>query len=184
MTTRSAHWAARAPSLKQMKPSSAGKLGTVPTKRRLQRKPLSRSSSARAVSARGMCQKSMLRTCVQSLRLASTKPRICAPTKAVSIGKPASSSLRTGPSIMRRKNTFAAMPRPMPQRIFSILKRGIYGIYQHVSEEHLHRYLAEFDFRHNNRIALGVDDIERTDRAIRGKIGKRLTYRTTNQPIA
>src|SRR6266850_2457442 len=51
---------------------------------------------------------------------------------------------------------------------FSILKRGIYGIYQHVSEEHLHRYLAEFDFRHNNRVALGIDDLERSNRALRG----------------
>lgn len=67
---------------------------------------------------------------------------------------------------------------------FSVLKRGIYGIYQHVSEEHLRRYLAEFDFRHNNRIALGVDDVERTERAIRGIIGKRLTYRTTHRPGA
>jgi hypothetical protein len=66
---------------------------------------------------------------------------------------------------------------------FSILKRGLYGIYQHVSEEHLHRYLAEFDFRYSNRIALGVDDVERTERAIRGIIGKRLTYRTTNRQI-
>jgi transposase-like protein len=64
---------------------------------------------------------------------------------------------------------------------FSILKRGIYGIYQHVSEEHLHRYLAEFDFRHNNRIALGVDDVARTEAALRGIVGKRLTYRTTHQ---
>jgi transposase-like protein len=64
---------------------------------------------------------------------------------------------------------------------FSILKRGIYGIYQHVSEEHLHRYLAEFDFRHNNRIALGVDDVERANRALRGVVGKRLTYRTTHR---
>lgn len=67
---------------------------------------------------------------------------------------------------------------------FSILKRGIYGIYQHVSEEHLHRYLAEFDFRYSNRIALGVDDVERTERAIRGIIGKRLTYRTTRSEAA
>lgn len=64
---------------------------------------------------------------------------------------------------------------------FSILKRGITGVYHHVSEAHLDRYLAEFDFRHNNRMALGVDDVERTDRAIRGIIGKRLTYRTTNR---
>ncbi len=68
----------------------------------------------------------------------------------------------------------------MPPRTFlSILKRGIYGVYQHVSEEHLHRYLAEFDFRHNNRAALGVDNEERTERALQGIIGKRLTYRTT-----
>jgi transposase-like protein len=64
---------------------------------------------------------------------------------------------------------------------FSILKRGIYGCYFHVSERHLHRYLAEFDFRYSNRIALGVDDVERTERAIRGIIGKRLTYRTTGR---
>jgi transposase-like protein len=67
---------------------------------------------------------------------------------------------------------------------FSILKRGIYGCYFHVSEEHLHRYLAEFDFRYSNRMALGVDDEERTERAIRGIIGKRLTYRTTRSQTA
>jgi transposase-like protein len=61
---------------------------------------------------------------------------------------------------------------------FSILKRGIYGVYQHVSEHHLKRYLAEFDFRYNERVALGVDDTERTTRALRGIVGKRLTYRS------
>src|SRR6266853_1848686 len=54
---------------------------------------------------------------------------------------------------------------------FSILKRGIYGIYQHVSEEHLHRYLAEFDFRYNQRIALGINDVERTDKILKGVVG-------------
>jgi transposase-like protein len=62
---------------------------------------------------------------------------------------------------------------------FSILKRGIYGCYFHVSEQHLHRYLAEFDFRYSNRVKLGVDDTERTRRAIKGAGGKRLTYRRT-----
>lgn len=61
---------------------------------------------------------------------------------------------------------------------FSILKRGIYGCYFHVSETHLHRYTAEFDFRYNNRIALGIDDQARADRALVGAKGKRLTYRT------
>lgn len=59
---------------------------------------------------------------------------------------------------------------------FSILKRGLYGVYQHVSEAHLHRYLAEFDFRYNNRAKLGIDDTTRTNIAIQGAAGKRLTY--------
>ena len=60
---------------------------------------------------------------------------------------------------------------------FSIFKRGMGGIYQHCSEQHLKRYLAEFDFRYNNRVALGVDDDMRTIAAIKGAEGKRLTYR-------
>ncbi|MFZ1991491.1 MAG: IS1595 family transposase, partial [Alphaproteobacteria bacterium] len=62
---------------------------------------------------------------------------------------------------------------------FSILKRGIFGVYHHVSEAHLHRYLAEFDFRYSNREALGVNDVSRTERALQGVKGKRLTYQTT-----
>ena len=62
---------------------------------------------------------------------------------------------------------------------FSILKRGIYGVYQHVSEAHLHRYLCEFDFRYSNRIRLGVDDVQREALAVKGAKGKRLTYQTT-----
>ena len=63
---------------------------------------------------------------------------------------------------------------------FSIFKRGMQGVYQHCSEKHLHRYLAEFDFRYSNRIRLGVDDSERTARALKGIVGKRLTYRTAH----
>jgi transposase-like protein len=59
---------------------------------------------------------------------------------------------------------------------FSILKRGVIGTYHHVSAEHLKRYLGEFDFRHNERAALGIEDAERTEKAIRGAAGKRLTY--------
>jgi transposase-like protein len=60
---------------------------------------------------------------------------------------------------------------------FSIFKRGMKGVYQHCSEKHLHRYVAEFDFRYNNRIRLGVGDSERAIIALRGIVGKRLTYR-------
>jgi transposase-like protein len=60
---------------------------------------------------------------------------------------------------------------------YSVFKRGMKGIYQHCSEKHLHRYVAEFDFRYNNRVRLGVDDLARTDTALRGIVGKRLMYR-------
>jgi transposase-like protein len=62
---------------------------------------------------------------------------------------------------------------------FSIFKRGMKGIYQHCDERHLHRYLNEYDFRYNNRTALGVNDETRAVQAIKGAVGKRLTYRTT-----
>lgn len=62
---------------------------------------------------------------------------------------------------------------------FSIFKRGMRGTYQHCAEKHLHRYLAEFDFRHNNRIAIGQDDLGRADNILSGVVGKRLTYETT-----
>ena len=63
---------------------------------------------------------------------------------------------------------------------FSIFKRGMHGVYQHCSEKHLHRYLAEFDFRYSNRVALGVNDGERAARAVKGIVGKRLTYKTSH----
>lgn len=59
---------------------------------------------------------------------------------------------------------------------FSIFKRGMKGVYQHCSKKHLHRYLAEFDFRYSNRSALGCEDQERAMRAVIGGVGKRLTY--------
>ena len=63
---------------------------------------------------------------------------------------------------------------------YSIFKRGMKGIYQHCGERHLHRYLAEFDFRYSNRVRLGVNDVQRADRALAGISGKRLTYRTAS----
>jgi transposase-like protein len=63
------------------------------------------------------------------------------------------------------------------ENFFSIFKRGVYGCYFHVSEAHLHRYAAEFDFRHNHRERLGYSDTARADAALRGVIGKRLTYK-------
>jgi transposase-like protein len=67
---------------------------------------------------------------------------------------------------------------------FSIFKRGMKGIYQHCSEKHLHRYLAEFDFRYSERLALGTDDVARAEKILKGVTGKRLTYRTTGGRIA
>jgi hypothetical protein len=53
------------------------------------------------------------------------------------------------------------------------------GVYQQCTEKHLHRYLAEFDFRYNNRVAKGVNDETRAGKIVEGVVGKRLTYRTT-----
>ena len=64
---------------------------------------------------------------------------------------------------------------------FSLLKRGINGVYHHVSAQHLKRYLGEFDFRYNERSALGVEDVQRATKAVKGVVGKRLTYK---QPVA
>ena len=63
---------------------------------------------------------------------------------------------------------------------FSVFKRGMKGIYQHCAEKHLHRYLAEFDFRYNHRAKLGISDFARTMAAVKGVEGKRLTYRRSN----
>jgi len=67
---------------------------------------------------------------------------------------------------------------------FSILKRGIIGVYHHVSETHLDRYLAEFDFRYSERSSLGVDDAQRSFKALKGIGGKRLTYRISDKVSA
>ncbi|MET4067045.1 hypothetical protein ABID58_001828 [Bradyrhizobium sp. S3.2.6] len=61
-----------------------------------------------------------------------------------------------------------------------IFKRGMKGVYQHCGEMHLHRYLAGFDFRYSNRVALGVDDYAHAEIAAKGIVGKRLTYRRPN----
>ena len=54
------------------------------------------------------------------------------------------------------------------------------GVYQHCAEHHLHRYLAEFEFRYNNRVALNISDTERSDAMLKGVVGKRLTYQTAS----
>ena len=60
---------------------------------------------------------------------------------------------------------------------FSVFKRGMRGVYQHCREDHLHRYLAEFDFRYNHRSALEINDVERAEEILKGIAGKRLMYR-------
>ncbi|WP_428541181.1 IS1595 family transposase [Rhodopila sp.] len=66
---------------------------------------------------------------------------------------------------------------------FGLFKRGFNGIYQHCREKHLHRYLAEYDFRYNHRQNLGFNDLARTLSAVKGAEGKRLTYRKANSAI-
>jgi len=64
---------------------------------------------------------------------------------------------------------------------FSIFKRGMKGVYQHCGQQHLHRYLAEFEFRYSHRIANGFDDRQRSTEALKGIVGKRLTYARSDQ---
>lgn len=83
---------------------------------------------------------------------------------------------------MERMNTFAIRRRTLSttntvEGYCSIFKRGTKGVYQHCSEKHLHRYLAEFDFRYSNRAKLGISDAMRAEKAMRGIVGKRLMYR-------
>lgn len=66
--------------------------------------------------------------------------------------------------------------------VFSIFKRGMRGVYQHCGEQHLHRYLNEFDFRYNHRAAMGVDDATRAETMLSGIVGKRLMYRDSSLP--
>jgi transposase-like protein len=70
------------------------------------------------------------------------------------------------------------------ENYFSILKRGIIGTYHHVSATHLKRYLAEFDFRYNNREGLGFSDAGRMEKSLKGIVGKRMTYRRTSKSAA
>ena len=63
------------------------------------------------------------------------------------------------------------------ESFLALLKRAVYGQFHHVSEAHLHRYLAEADFKYNNRATLGIDDVTRAAALLRGVKGKRLLYR-------
>jgi transposase-like protein len=63
---------------------------------------------------------------------------------------------------------------------YSVFKRGMKGVYQHCAEKHLHRYVSEFNFRYSNRVALGINDTSRADHALKGIVGKRLMYVTTD----
>ena len=67
------------------------------------------------------------------------------------------------------------------ESFFALLKRGVVGTYHNISEAHLKRYLAEFDFRYNTRTALGVNDEMRTEKMLKGIVGKRVTYRRIDE---
>lgn len=79
------------------------------------------------------------------------------------------------------KGEYVSAENPTIHPNTSIFKRGMKGVYQHCFERHLRRYLAEFDFRNNSRIALGVDDQAHAGYALRPIVGKRLTYQTVGR---
>ena len=99
------------------------------------------------------------------------------PTKAVSIRK-IGQEYATHETVNHAKKEYARgdVTTNTVEGYFSVFKRGMRGVYQHCAEKHLHRYLAEYDFRYNHREALGYDDQDRTLAAVCGGEGKRLTY--------
>lgn len=96
------------------------------------------------------------------------------------LGKFASHDMvdHTADEYVRHEEGRPAIHTNTVENYFGVFKRGMKGTYQHCAEKHLHRYLAEFDFRYNARVALGVDDDQRAAKALQGVKGKRLTYRT------
>jgi hypothetical protein len=96
----------------------------------------------------------------------------------------ASTSLATMRLIIRGMGLYRPHDRNQGEYQFSGrllgLQTGIKGVYQHCAEKHLHRYVAGFDYRHNQHVALGVDDVTLAGRVLSRVSGKRLTYRTTN----
>jgi hypothetical protein len=96
--------------------------------------------------------------------------RIAMATRTVSDGRCTRSSWRAGEYVRGDIHTNTV------ESYFSIMKRGIFDVYHHVSAQHLKRYLAEFDFRYNERVALKVTDVERAAKAVAGVVGKRMTY--------
>ena len=72
----------------------------------------------------------------------------------------------------------------MVKGYYSVFQRGMNGVYQHCGKKHLHRYVAEFDSRYDNRLKLRVDDAQRTRAALIGVVGRRLTYRGTDHDEA
>ena len=87
----------------------------------------------------------------------------------------------TSPNMTSSRTALASMAGGIHvntvEGFYSVFKRGMKGIYRHSAEKHLHRYVAEFDFRYNSRVELGVGDKGRTNKALRGIVGKRLTYK-------
>lgn len=82
---------------------------------------------------------------------------------------------------VRRSESGALVHTNTLEGYFSVFKRGLVGTYQHIEEQHTDRYLAEFDFRQNTRTKLGYTDTDRAEIALKGVVGKRLTYRTTDR---
>jgi hypothetical protein len=96
---------------------------------------------------------------------ASLFPTDTAPNRTAPFPSDARYLIAPEPLLYRDPDMRAATCTLMLSKDFFYLKRGMYGVYQHVSETHLHRYLVEFDFRYSNREKLGVNDVARASRA-------------------
>ena len=156
--------------------------------------PPSAARSARAASAPSSPWSSAAARCARSTSRTPTRPPSTSSSPKTSPARPRCTPTRAASTTMRSEHvaehetvTHSAgeyvrgdVHTNTVEGLFSVFKRGMKGIYQHCAEKHLHRYLAEFDFRHNHRVRLGVNDAMRAEAALLGVVGRRLTYRTAH----
>lgn len=121
---------------------------------------------------------------VQDLLVANIDPEATIMTDESALYRGVSKDFAAHKTVNHSKKEYARgkVSTNTVEGFFSIFKRGMVGTYQHCGEQHLKRYLAEFDFRYNTRLALEITDAARRDLALYGAEGKRLTYRRINGP--
>ena len=180
-TSRAARLAARTRLSRPTKPLSAAKRRTAPSAIPHPRRPFSRSLNAMAAPVLSTSP-TLTRRTLRPAVMKNTSRKSTLMTDEASYYVKMGREFADHKAVDHSRNEYAykldgrTVSTNNAENYFSIFKRGVVGTYHSISEAHLSRYLAEFDFRYSNRSKLGVEDTERTAKAIKGAEGKRLTY--------